>query len=160
MDIIIVIVLLLIGLLLILAEIFLLPGITFAAIGGAIFGIGGVGYAYSAFGTIGGTITLVCALLIFGISFVWLIKSRALDKIALKTDIGSTIADKTHSDSIKEGDKAITISRLNPIGKVKIGHTIAEAKTLDGFTDEGIEVYVIKVNPTQLIVQEVEHKEI
>jgi membrane-bound ClpP family serine protease len=152
MDVVIVIVLLLVGIILILSEIFLLPGITFAAIGGALFGIGGIAYAYAKLGPTGGTITLICSLIVFGAAFIWLIKSKTLDRIALKTDIKSTVADKKLMDTIKEGDMGITISRLNPMGKVKVNNMTVEAKTLGDFVDDGVEVVVLKVSPTQITV--------
>ncbi|MDR1369399.1 MAG: NfeD family protein [Dysgonamonadaceae bacterium] len=155
MDIFIVIVLCLVGILLILLEIFLIPGITFALVGGLVFGAGGVFYAYSKLGTIGGTVTLVSMLILFGFTFIWLIKSKALDKtIALKTDINSTVA-TNDSLSVKEGDEGICLSRLNPIGKVKVNGITMEAKSFGEFIDENTPVVIVKVNPVQLVVKSI-----
>jgi membrane-bound ClpP family serine protease len=85
------------------------------------------------------------------IAFVYLVKSKALDRIALKTNIDSTVAAKELPD-ISEGDKGITVSRLNPVGKVRVNNITMEAKTLGGFVDENTTVTVLKVLPTQLIV--------
>jgi len=152
MDIFVVIVLCLVGLVLILLEIFLIPGITIAAIVGALFSVGGIYYAFSSLGTMGGLITLIVNLVIFGFSFFFLIKSRALDNIALKTDINSTVASKD-SLNISEGDEGVCISRLNPIGKVKVNNITMEGKALSDFVDEDTEIVVVKVSPTQLIVK-------
>jgi len=151
MDILIVIVLCIIGILLILAEIFLIPGLTLTAVAGVAFSIGGVYYAFRYMGTTAGIITLVSVAIIIGIAFIYLIKSKALDRIALKTDISSTVGAKELPD-ISEGDKGIAISRLNPIGKVRVNNITMEAKTLSEFIDENTTVTVIKVLPTQLIV--------
>jgi membrane-bound ClpP family serine protease len=152
MDIAIVIVLCLIGIVLILLEIFLIPGITFAALAGGLFYAGAIYYAYSHLGASGGTITLISSLVVFGIVFVWLIKSKALESIALKTNIQSTVAGDD-SLKIKEGDEGISISRLNPMGKVRVNEVTMEAKTLGEFIDEETEIVVFKVSPTQLIVK-------
>ena len=152
MDILIVIILCVTGIVLILAEIFLIPGITIAAIGGGAFSIGGIYYAFRTLGTTAGVITMVSTVAIIGIAFVYLIKSKALDSIALKTNINSTVAAKELPD-ISEGDQGITISRLNPIGKVRVNNITMEAKTLSGFIDENTSVTIIKVSPTQLIVR-------
>jgi membrane-bound ClpP family serine protease len=152
MDIAIVIILCLLGIVLILLEIFLIPGITFAAIAGGLFYAGSIWYAYSHLGPFGGTITLILSILVFGIIFVWLIKSKALETIALKTDIQSTVATED-SLNIKEGDTGNTISRLNPIGKVRVNGITMEAKSLSEFIDEETEIIVTKVSPTQLIVK-------
>ena len=152
MDILIVIILCSIGIILILVEIFLIPGLTITGIGGAAFSIGGVFYAYKYIGTTAGTITLISVVAMIGIAFIYLVKSKALDRIALKTDINSTVAAKELTE-ISEGDKGITISRLNPMGKVRVNNITMEAKTLSGFIDENTAITVIKVTPTQLIVK-------
>jgi membrane-bound ClpP family serine protease len=151
MDILIVIVLCVIGIVLILVEIFLIPGVTFTAIAGAAFSIGGVYYAFRHLGTTAGVISLVLVAAIIGIAFVYLVKSKALDRIALKTDIDSTVAAKELT-GISEGDTGVTISRLNPVGKVRVNSITMEAKTLSGFIDENTAITVIKVSPTQLTV--------
>ena len=153
MDILITIILLVLGIILILAEIFLLPGITVAILGGAIFIGGGLYYAYSHLGLQGGNIALAVSIITFIVTFVWLIKSKAINKIGLDTNIESSVADETIMSAIKEGDEGITISRLNPIGKVKIGTTAIEAKTLGDFLDEDVEIVVLKVYPTQVVVK-------
>jgi len=151
MDILIVIALCIIGIILILIEIFLIPGLTLTAVAGAAFSIGGIYYAFTHIGTTAGVITLISVIAIIGIAFVYLIKSKTLDKIALKTDINSTVGSKELPD-ILEGDTGITISRLNPIGKVRVNNITMEAKTLSDFIDEDTTVKVIKVFSTQLIV--------
>ena len=150
MDILIVIVLCVVGIVLILAEIFLIPGVTIAALAGAAFSIGGIYYAFRSLGVTAGIITLLAVVAAFGVAFVYLIKSKALDSIALKTDIKSTVADKDLN--ISEGDTGITVSRLNPIGKVRVNNITMEAKTLSEFIDENTTIKVIKVMPSQLIV--------
>jgi len=151
MDILIVIVLCLIGIILILVEIFLIPGLTITAIAGAAFSIGGIYYAFRNLGATAGIITLLLLITIIAIAFIYLIKSKALDSIALKTNLKSTVADKELS-GISEGDTGISVSRLNPMGKVRVNNITMEAKTLGGFIDENTAIKVIKVSPSQLIV--------
>ena len=154
MDILIVIILCLLGLILILIEIFLIPGITLMAIAGIVFVGGGIYYAFSQIGTGAGFLTLLISLLCVGAAFVYLVKSKALDKtIGLKTNIDSSVASNDYQH-ISAGDTGITISRLNPIGKVKVNGITIEAKSLDNFIDEEVEVEVLKVSPTQLIVKQ------
>ena len=151
MDIFIVIVLCVIGIILFLVEIFLIPGLTITFIAGAIFSIGGIYYAFRNLGTTAGIIALVSSAVIIGFAFVYLVKSKALDRIALKTNIDSTVAAKELTD-ISEGDKGISVSRLNPMGKVRVNNITMEAKTLGEFIDENTAVTVVRVSPTQLIV--------
>jgi len=151
LNILIVIALCIIGIVLFLIEIFLIPGLTITSIAGAIFSIGGIYYAFRTLGTTAGVITLVSVVVIISIAFVYLIKSKALDRIALKTDIDSTVAAKELT-GISEGDKGVSVSRLNPMGKVRVNNITMEAKTLGEFLDENTTVTVIKVLPSQLIV--------
>jgi membrane-bound ClpP family serine protease len=152
MDIAIVIILCLLGIVLILLEIFLIPGITFAAVAGGLFYVGSIWYAYSYLGPLSGTITLISSIFVFGITFIWLIKSKALETIALKTDIQSTVA-SGDSLKIKEGDEGIALSRLNPMGKVRVNGITMEAKSLGEFIDEETAIEVVKVYATQLTVK-------
>ena len=152
MDVIVIVVLCLIGILLIMAEIFLIPGLTITALAGAAFSIAGIYYAYRSYGVWGGSVTLVSTLAIIGIAFVYLVKSKALDTISLKTDIGSTVA-SNDSLRVAVGDEGVSISRLNPVGKVRVNNITMEAKTLGEFVDENTEIVVLKVSPTQLIVK-------
>jgi membrane-bound ClpP family serine protease len=152
MDILIVVVLCAVGITLLLLEVFLIPGITIAALGGVLAEIGAVYYAYTHLGILGGTITLFASLLVFGFALVYFVKSKTLDSIALKTDIPSTVA-SGDALKIKEGDTGIAISRLNPMGRVKVNDVMMEAKTVGEFIDEATAIKVIKVAPTQLIVE-------
>lgn len=66
LDLIIVIAVIALGVLFMLIEIFLLPGISIAGIAGAIFLIGGIVYAYIFLGTSAGNITIAAASLALG----------------------------------------------------------------------------------------------
>ena len=152
MELMIVIVLCLVGVLLILAEIFLIPGITLAAIAGIAISVGGIYYAFSRLGSAAGFIALFAVLLIIGIACVFMVKSKAVDKIALTTDIDSTIT-SGETLNIAVGDKGIALSRLNPIGKVQVKDTIMEGKSMDNFIDERTPIVVTHVSPNQLTVK-------
>ena len=152
MELLIVIVLCLVGVLLILAEIFLIPGITFAAVAGIAASIGGIYYAFSRLGVAAGFIALFAVLLVITIACIYLVKSKAMDHIALKTDIDSTITTGEELNVVV-GDEGIALSRLNPIGKVQVKNTIMEGKSMDDYIDERTPIVVTCVSPSQLIVK-------
>jgi len=79
-------------------------------------------------------------------------KSKTLDKMSLHTDIDSKV-ETVDESKIKIGDKGITISRLAPVGKVKINGETVEAKSLYDFIDEDTEVKVTAVNATNVEVK-------
>ena len=151
LDIAIIVFLMVAAILLILAEIFLLPGITLAGIGGAIFAIGGVVFAYTV-GMWVGHLTLSLSIIAFGVIFAWLLRSRSFNKIALKTDIDSKLT-SSRDLGIEPGDEGITLSRLAPIGKARIKGINVEAKSQDELIDENTPIVVIRVDSYNVIVR-------
>ena len=151
-DLIIVTLVILLGIVFILAEIFLLPGITISGIAGFIFLVGGIAYAYMYMGTLAGNLTLLISVFLILGSVLYFIKSKSLRRIALTTNIDSKV-DTSDLEKIKAGDVGTAQSRLNPMGKVFINDVTVEAKSMNGeMIDEDTEVVVIKVDWSNIIV--------
>lgn len=154
-NLIIVAALVVLGVVLLLVEFFLLPGISIAGVGGAIFMVGGVIYSYIYLGSTAGNITLALSLLMLALAFVWLLKSKTLQKIALTADINETV-DNSELRSLKPGDTGLAVSRLNPIGKVMVNDITVEGKSFDGeFIDEDAKIEVVKVETYNVLVKEI-----
>lgn len=152
-NIIIVATVILLGILFLLIEIFLLPGISIAGIAGLVFIIGGIAYAYVFMGTAAGNITLLISAALLAGGFIGLLRSKTMKKIALTKEIDSTI-DTCDLKKIQIGDQGITLTRLNPIGKVGIKGLAVEGKSADGeLIDEGTRIEVVKVNPSNITVK-------
>lgn len=158
MEITIVIVLLLIGIIFILLELFLIPGISIAGIAGTIFMVGSVFYAYSQIGATAGHITLFGSVVLLVITVTIFVRSKALEKMSLRTNITGK-NDPLMNIEINVGDIGITTSRLAPMGKVKINGKIVEAKTNDDFVDQGTEVRVSQVFSTNILVERIKKNE-
>ena len=150
LDIIIIAFLILVAIVLVLLEIFLLPGITVAGIGGALFALGGVVYAYS-ITPLMGHITLVSSVVVFAAAFAWLLRSKSFHKVALNKEIDSKLT-STRDLGIEVGDEGITLSRLAPIGKARINDVVVEAKSIGEFIDEDTPVVVMRVDGYNVIV--------
>jgi membrane-bound ClpP family serine protease len=153
LDIAVIIFLMGIAVALILLEIFLLPGITIAGIGGALFAAGGMIFAYTVGQTIG-HVTLVASVLIFAGSFAWLLRSKSFNKVSLHTDVDSRLT-SARELNIHPGDEGITLSRLAPIGKANIQNVVVEAKSTGGFIDEHTPVRVIRIDGYNVLVAEI-----
>jgi len=151
LDIIIIIFLMATAILLILLEIFLLPGITIASVGGLIFAIGGVIYAYTIGETIG-HITLISSAIVFGGIFLWLLRSKSFSRVALKTNIDSKLT-SSRDLGIEPGDEGIALSRLAPIGKAEIKGIVVEAKSTGDFIDEETAIVVVRVDGYNVVVE-------
>lgn len=154
MEITIVVVLLLVGIIFFLVELFLIPGISLAGIAGTIFMGGSVYYAYSQIGATAGHITLLGSVVLLAIAVTIFVRSKALEKMSLKANITSK-NEPLKNIEINVGDIGITSSRLAPMGKVKINGHIVEAKTNDDFVDQGTEVRVAQVFSTNILVERI-----
>ena len=143
--------LMVIAIALLLLEIFMLPGITVAGIGGLLFAAGGLIYAYSV-STCVGHVTLGASLVAFADSFAWLMRSKSFSRVALNTDIDSRLT-SSRELGIVPGDEGVTLSRLAPIGKALIKGQAVEAKALDELIDEGTPVVVMQVEGYNVVVQ-------
>ncbi|MDR1584573.1 MAG: NfeD family protein [Prevotellaceae bacterium] len=152
MDITIVLVLLLIGVVFFLIELFFLPGISIAGIAGFLFVAGAIFYAYSFISPAAGHLTLAGSLAFAGISIWLFMKSKMLDKMSLKTDIDAKI-EPLKDLEVNVGDRGVAVSRLAPMGKVKVNGHIVEAKTNDDFIDQGGNVIVLEVFRTNILVE-------
>lgn len=154
MYIFLVILLLLFGICLIVAEIFLIPGVGFAGLFGLASLAASVFVGYSYISPLAGHIALCASLLCFIIAIYLFLRGKTLDKMALKTDINSKV-DLVSDLAAKEGDVVTTISRLAPMGKVRIGTTDVEAKSEGGFVDPNSPVSIVKIEGNIVIVKPV-----
>ncbi len=149
----VIIFLILLGLFLIFLEFFVIPGITVAGIGGLIFSIAGIYMAYNNYGSATGHIillsTIIFALILFIISF----KSGTWDKLMLKSTVTGQV-ETVNENTIQPGDTGTTITRLNPVGKVRVKDQIIEAKCPGQFVDPNTEVIVKEVYKTYIIVKQ------
>ena len=150
-DIIIIVFLMIAAIGLIIAEIFLLPGITIAGIAGALFAIGGVAYAYSINAMLG-NITLGSSIVAFGGLFLWLLRSNSFNRVSLKADIESTVVSPRDME-LNIGDEGVTLSRLAPIGKARFNNITVEAKSTGIFIDENTPVVIKRVEGYNVIVE-------
>ncbi|MBQ7824172.1 MAG: hypothetical protein IJ338_08395 [Bacteroidaceae bacterium] len=152
MDILIIGTLLVVGIFLIILEIFFLPGITIAGIASILFLAGAIYYAFAELGSTEGFVVLAVSVMAVITAIIWFMRSKTLTKMSLHTEIDS-VAPTLIDSHIKVGDTGVTLSRLNPMGQIIIGNEKIEAKSLDGFIDENQPVVVEKVENTNVIVR-------
>lgn len=152
MDILIISVLIIVAVILFLVELFVIPGISLAGISGLVCILYANYYAFANLGTAGGFITLgVSALACIG-ALIWFMRSKMLDKLALKKNIDSTV-DKTAEKSINVGDTGISTTRLAQIGYAEINGKIVEVKSTDGFLNEKTPIIVRRITDGTILVE-------
>jgi len=148
-----IILLILLGVLLFLVEFFIIPGVTIAGIGGVVlFGLA-VFIAYRSHGTAVGNYTLLATLLVSIAAFVIALRARTWKRFMLKTNIDSKVEVGLEDQKVKPGDRGETVTRLAPIGMVRVNDKTIEGKSIGGFLDPNTKVEVVKVLGTQIIVK-------
>lgn len=148
----IIILLILTGILLLILEVFVFPGITIAGIGGFILAASGVYMAYAQFGQTTGNIVLVSTIVTATVVIILALRSKTWDKLMLKTQLTESV-EPINEEQIQPGDQGITITRLNPMGKVRINDIDMEARCPDSFVDPQVPIEVVKVFKTYVIVK-------
>ena len=148
-----IILLILLGVLLFLLEFFIIPGVTLAGIGGAIlFGLA-VFIAYRTHGASVGNYTLLATLIISITAFIIALRARTWRRFMLKTNIDSKVEVGLEDQKVKPGDRGETVTRLAPIGMVRVNDITIEGKSIGGFLDPNTKIEVVKVLGTQIIVK-------
>lgn len=148
-----VIILILLGILLFLIEFLIIPGATIAGIGGLILMAGGVYLAFENFDSQVGFIVLISTLLASVIILVIALRSRTWKNVMLNDKIYGRVNEGPGEGKIKPGDHGITVTRLNPIGRIKVNDIVMEGKSLQGYLNPKTEIEVIKVTGSQSIVK-------
>jgi len=149
-----IILLVLLGIVLLLLEFLVVPGVTVAGIGGMVALIVAVVLSYSTHGaSVGNYVvlgTLFTMMLVLYIAF----KTGTWKKVMLNNSVISRVEYGLSEDIVKVGDTGETITRLNPIGKVMINEQVYEGKSVGGFINEHTKVEVIKVQRNNIIVKQ------
>ena len=149
-----IITLVLVGLVLIFAEILLVPGVGIAGVLGLLSLGGSCFYAFTQLGTTAGTIvTAVNVLLIVSLT-IWVLRAKTWRRLTLETNIESK-AVSSDSDILAVGDRGRTVTRLAPMGSVKFGEHVVEVKALEGMIDPGVEVKVVLIEDKKIYVNNI-----
>ncbi len=152
MEILIIIALIVAAIILFLAELFVIPGISIAGIlaGGCI--VFANYYAFAHMGVLGGFVTLAVSILGCIGSLVLFMRSKTLDRLALKENISSKVCRKAEA-KVKPGDTGICTTRLALIGYAEIGGDIVEVKSADGLLDEKTPIVVTRITDGIILVE-------
>jgi membrane-bound ClpP family serine protease len=147
-----IITLILVGLVLIFAEILLIPGVGIAGVLGLLSMGGSCFYAFHEFGTTAGAIvTGVNAVLISALT-VWVLRAKTWKRMSLETNIDSKAVEGV---SLSLGDKGKTVTRLAPMGSARFGNYIVEVKALEGMLDPETPVEVVLIEDNRIYVKPV-----
>lgn len=145
-----IITLILVGLVLIFAEILLVPGVGVAGILGLLSMGGSCFYAFTEFGeTTGAIVTAVNAVLVAALT-VYVLRAKTWKKMSLETNITSKAVETA---VLALGDTGRTLTRLAPMGSVRFGNNVVEVKALEGMIDPDTTVEVVLIEDGKIYVK-------
>lgn len=148
--------LILVGIVLLLLEILVIPGITVAGIAGIIAIGSGIFMTYTQYGTTVGHFTLIGIFILMVILTIIALKSKTWNKVKLDTKIDSKMVN-VQEDQVKIGEKGVTLSRLAPMGKVIINDETFEAQSNGEFIDQNTPIEVIKLSQNKIVVKPIKN---
>jgi membrane-bound serine protease (ClpP class) len=148
-----------IGILLILVEVFIIPGFGVAGISGITAVLVSLFFVFPnraiAINVLLAVIFLT--LLIAYIMFKKIGTSRFWNKISLDTDSREYFSSSNKKDYL--GSEAVTITKLRPAGIIDIDGNRVDAVSEGGFIDKNVEVKVISVSGSRIVVRKIDEEE-
>lgn len=150
-----IILLILLGVLFLVAELLLLPGISVGTILSLVCYGSAIYLAFDGYGTLTGAITVAVVLLLSLITTLVSLRAKTWQRLSLKQEIDSSSMQLPEKE-ISVGARGISVSRLSPMGKVEIDGKSYEAKSADVFIDQKQPVEVIGFDNFAVIVKKAE----
>ena len=147
-----IITLILVGLVLMFAEILIIPGVGVAGILGLLSMGGSCFYAFYEFGnTVGTIVTAVNVVLVVALA-VWILSAKTWKRMSLETKIDSkAVSDK--ASVVAVGDRGKTLTRLAPMGSARFGDYVIEVKAVEGMLDPEVPVEVVLIEENKIYVK-------
>lgn len=81
----------------------------------------------------------------------YVLRAQTWKRLSLESKIDGTV--EPVDEHIRPGDCGVCIGRLAPMGKVKIGESVVEALSEDGYVDANSKVEVVKVYRDKIVVK-------
>lgn len=150
-----VITLIIVGLLLLGAELIIIPGFGVAGVLGIAALVASCWVSFVHIGTTAGVIVILVNIILVVASTILMLRSKTWKKLSLKTNIDSKVDTAPEEKGIAVGNKGIALTRLAPAGKVQIGENAIEAFTRDSLVEPGKEVEVCEIAGNKIIVKEI-----
>ena len=125
----IVVTLLVLGVILMLVEMLLVPGIGIAGF----LSLGSLGvacwYAFTAISSTAGWWTTLAAVLLLGVMIFFALRAKTWRRFELKTEMTSQMG--TEAAGVHVGDRGVAYTRLAPLGTGRFGELSCEVKSYD-----------------------------
>ncbi len=140
------------GLLFLVAELVLLPGVSIGAILSLVCYGGSIYLAFRNFGTAAGVAVIVVILLLSAAAVVVSLRAKTWQRFSLRQEIRSS-SSVLPAEELRVGQRGVTLSRLSPMGKVEIDGKVYEAKSTGAYVDPRQEIEVVGFENFSVIVK-------
>ena len=147
----IIVTVLVLGLILLFAEVAIVPGFGVAGILGVLALGGGAIAAWTELGPFWGAVTGGVSLIAAIVMLVWLPKSRAGRRMVLEHSHAEATSQEDRSSLV--GRRGITVTPLRPIGRVRFGTDEVDVITEGEYIDSNKEVEVTIVEGARVVVR-------
>lgn len=152
-----VITLILLGMVLLFAELTVIPGFGIAGILGLAGFAGGITLAFIRFGTTIGFVVLFSALVLTGILLYFILRSKTWRKITLKDSIEEKALSAPEEKGIEIGMEGICLTRLNPAGNGRFGDVTVEVRSSEGLIQAKTPIKVVHIEGLSIFVSPIEN---
>ena len=150
-----IVLLIILGMLFLVAELLLFPGLSIGGILAMVCYGGAIWYAFDTLGVTAGVWTIVAVAVLSLLSLIFSLRAKTWQRLALKQEIDSVSMPNPESE-IAIGAVGVSISRLSPMGKVEVNGKTFEAKSADVFIDQRSKVEVVGFDNFTLIVRKID----
>ena len=152
MNFLIIIFLIILGIVLLLIEVTILPGITIAGVGSFLVLVYSVYLAFTTYGSLIGFLTLAFVLIVAPLLVYKLFKGKTGKSMVLNTVLHGFV-NEINSEKVKVGDIGVTIGRLAPMGKIKVNDEVVEVRSTGTFVNPGERVKIISIEKSLVTVE-------
>ena len=149
-----IILLILFGVLFMVAEIVLLPGVSIGAVLSLVCYGSSIYMTFKDYGVVAGCVVIAVILLLSVIATAISLRAKTWQRFSLKQQLDSKSMN-CPAEHLQKGDRGTTLSRLSPMGKVEFAGQTFEAKSQGAYIDPHTEVEVVDFENFSVIVRNV-----
>ncbi len=150
MTTIVIITLIVLGLILILLELFVTPGFVTGLLGGAAW-LYALYKIYTQFGNTSGHLALGGLILLLLACILIAVKSGVWDKVSLHQQVEGKV---NETPDVRVGDTGYALSAFRPYGKAVINERNVEAASMGEHIESGSQIEVIRIENNKIIVKQ------
>lgn len=103
----------------------------------------------------GGSVVLAAIIIVAVAAVVISLRANTWQRLSLKSTIDATSTPTAEQNDIRIGQRGETLTRLAPMGKVRVGDVTVEAKSVDAYIDPRQAIEVIGYDNTAVVVRRV-----